>query len=77
MKKSLIINKISVLLVTLLLVLSAFQTASAQRPQSQTTVSSIPKDKRIWSGFPWLIGAGLAAAAIALALKSSKRTHLD
>ena len=37
----------------------------------------IPEDQRPWPGWPWVVGIVLTAGAVTVALKNSKRSHLD
>jgi hypothetical protein len=78
-KKVKFLTRLLTLALSLVLLASAAEPAYAQRkPKKEPEIkSAIPKDKRTWGGFPWLVGGVLAAATIALGIKSAKRTHLD
>jgi hypothetical protein len=78
-KKTKFLTRLLTLALSVILLVSAAEPAYAQRnkKKDQEIKSVIPKDKRSWAGFPWLVGGALAAAAIALGIKSAKRTHLD
>jgi len=78
-KKAKFHTRMMILVLSLVVGLSAFEPAYAQRRKKEEPKikSAIPKDKRTWGGFPWLIGSALGGATIALGIKNSKRTHLD
>ena len=78
-KKTHNLTRLLTVLLGLVLLLSVFEPAYAQKKggKKTETKSAIPEDKRTWIGFPWLIGSALAGATIALGIKNSKRTHLD
>lgn len=78
-KKAKFLTRMLIFVLSLVMLLSAFEPAYAQRRRKDEPKikSVIPKDKRTWVGFPWLIGSALGGATIALGIKNSRRTHLD
>jgi len=78
-KKAKFLTRMLILVLSLVVVLSAFEPAYAQRGKKKDTEirSVIPKDKRPKLFLAWIAGSVLAAATIALGIKNSRRTHLD
>ena len=64
----------------MLMVLTVLQSPlEAQRRQRPQPIGefAMAEDKRPWAGLPWVVGTVLAGGAVMIALKPSKRSHLD
>jgi hypothetical protein len=77
-KKAKFLTRMLTLILSLVVVLSTFEPAYAQRRKKvEPPKSVIPKEKRPKLFLAWIAGSTLAAATIALGIKNSRRTHLD
>jgi hypothetical protein len=64
-------------LVLFALLAPALAAAAEQLGGQPQQSPNMPDDKRPFFGIPWIIGAILTLAVVAVGLKNSKRSHLD
>ncbi len=78
-KKAKWLTRMLILVLSLVILTSAAEPAYAKRQRKKDTEvkSVIPKEKRPKLYLSWIAGSALAAATIALGIKSSRRSHLD
>lgn len=78
-RKTKILTRMLTLALSLVVALSSFEPACAQKgPKNDTSRRiAIPKDKQPKLFLAWIGGAVLAAAIVAVGMKNSRRTHLD
>ena len=50
--------------------------AEARRSRRPTS-PAIPEDQRPSTALPWIVGIGMGAVTVFVALKPAKRTHMD
>ena len=77
-KKAKFLTRMLIFVLSLVMLLSAFEPAYAQRRKKvEPPKSVIPEEKRPKLFLAWIAGSVLAAATIALGIKNSRRSHLD